>query len=177
MGAFLIQGLAIPHAFSSQGVLFGLADLTVVLVHSGLFRLSNSAIDRTILFNLGSALLVIAAGMAHGGTTEYWLWGAAMLVQFVTPRSIGFGQIRVEPAYFVERHGLLTLVHFGESGFFYAPVPILLVSSPEQPRGRASADTSASRSPPVRPRHSPSAFSFFSSATWLSGASSALAVE
>ena len=177
MGAFLIQGLAIPHAFSFEGVVFGLAYLTVVLVHSGLFRLSNSAIDRTILFNLGSELLVIAAGMAHGGTTEYWLWGAAMLVQFVTPRSIGFGQIRVEPAYFVERHGLLTLVHFGESGFFYAPVPILLVSSPEQPRARAPADTPASRSPPDRPRRSPSAFSFISSATWLPGASSALAVE
>jgi len=36
-------------------------------------------------------------------------------VQIITPYLIGIGRFRVEPAHFVERHGLLMLVAFGES--------------------------------------------------------------
>ncbi len=38
-----------------------------------------------------------------------------MLVQLVTSYLIGIGRFRFEPAHFVERHGLLMLVAFGES--------------------------------------------------------------
>jgi low temperature requirement protein LtrA len=38
-----------------------------------------------------------------------------MLVQLVTPYLTGVGSFRMEPAHFVERHGLLMLVAFGES--------------------------------------------------------------
>lgn len=95
--------------------MFGLAYLAVVLVHSGLFGVATRAINRTVLFNVASALLVIAAGASHGVAAEYWLWGAAMLVQFNTPYLTGIANFRIQAAHFVERHGLLMLVAFGES--------------------------------------------------------------
>jgi low temperature requirement protein LtrA len=115
MAAFLVQALAIPRAFGDDGLVFGFAYLAVVLVHSGLFRVATRAINRTALFNIASALLVIAAGASRGGSAEYWPWGAALLVQIITPYLIGIGRFRVEPAHFVERHGLLMQVAFGES--------------------------------------------------------------
>jgi low temperature requirement protein LtrA len=115
MAAFLVQALAIPNAFGDSGRVFGFAYLAVVLIHSALFLVATRSIGRVAVFNVGSALLVIAAGFANGGAAKYWLWGAAMLVQFVTPYIAGISDIRVEPAHFVERHGLLMLVAFGES--------------------------------------------------------------
>ena len=115
MAAFLVQALAIPHAFGDAGLVFGFAYLAVVLVHGALFRLATSAITRVVPFNIASALLVIAAGFARGRTLEYSLWGAAMLLQFATPYLSGIGDFRIQPGHFVERHGLLMLVAFGES--------------------------------------------------------------
>jgi low temperature requirement protein LtrA len=80
MPALLIQGLAIPHVFGDEGLVFGLAYLAVVLVHSGLFRVATRAIDRTVLFNIGSVLPIIAAGRSLGGAAEYCLWRVALLV-------------------------------------------------------------------------------------------------
>jgi hypothetical protein len=74
----------------------------MVLVHAGLFRVAMRAINRTIPFNIASALLVIAAGFSRGAATEYWLWGAATLVRFITPYLSRIGNFRIEPAYFVE---------------------------------------------------------------------------
>ncbi|HET7553572.1 MAG TPA: low temperature requirement protein A [Gemmatimonadaceae bacterium] len=42
------------------------------------------------------------------------LWGAAMLIRFLTSFAAGISHIGAEPAHFVERHGLLMLVAFGE---------------------------------------------------------------
>jgi low temperature requirement protein LtrA len=68
-----------------------------------------------IFFHIGSALLVITASASHRMAAKYWLWGVALLMRIITPYLTGIGRLRVEPAHFVERHGLLMLVPFGES--------------------------------------------------------------
>jgi low temperature requirement protein LtrA len=119
MAGFLVVALAVPHAFAGDGLAFGLGYLLVTVVHAGLFtRTSTRSAVRAILriapFNLASALLVVAGGLA-GGVAEYALWGAAFVLMAVTPFLSGIGGFRVEPAHFVERHGLVVIIVLGES--------------------------------------------------------------
>src|SRR2546429_6934982 len=67
MGGYFVLALAIPHAFSSSGLAFGLAYLAVVGVHTTLFTRSSSAsvvqdILRLAPFNLASALVILTGG-------------------------------------------------------------------------------------------------------------------
>ena len=57
---------------------------------------------------------MLAGGLA-GGTAEYALWGLAFALQAVTPFLSGLRGFRVEPAHFVERHGLVVIIVLGES--------------------------------------------------------------
>src|SRR6266852_3130030 len=71
MTGYFVVALAIPHAFSSSGLAFGLAYLAVVCVHSALFMRAStasvvSAIVRLTPWNISSALLVVAGGAAGG---------------------------------------------------------------------------------------------------------------
>src|ERR671935_1452679 len=81
MGGYFVLALAVPHAFTSSGLAFGLAYLVVVAVHTTLFTRSSSAsvvqgILRLAPFNLASALVILLGG-ALGGTPQYALWAAA----------------------------------------------------------------------------------------------------
>jgi low temperature requirement protein LtrA len=119
MAAYLVLALAIPKAFSDTGLTFGLAYLAVVVVHAGLFtRTSSEATLRALLglapFNLISALLVLAGGIA-GGTAQYVLWAVAFGLEWSTPALINLSAFVVAPAHFVERHGLVVIVAIGES--------------------------------------------------------------
>ncbi|WP_223280715.1 low temperature requirement protein A [Streptomyces antnestii] len=127
MGAFLVCALAIPRAFSGGGVVFGLGFLLVVLVHSALYTRSHG---RDVIWyavpNALAALAVTAAGFCHGLAADAW-WLLAIVVQFVTPflaqagpRGRPAAELRgqlggLEPGHFVERHGLLLIIAFGES--------------------------------------------------------------
>lgn len=121
MAGFLIIGLSIPHAFGGaggrgpDGVALGLGYLIVVGVHSGLYLRVNRNIWRILPFNLASPLLVIVAGLTTA-PAAYWLWGAALVIQVLGPvfTRIG-GRFHIQPAHFVERHGVLMIVAFGES--------------------------------------------------------------
>ncbi|WP_369263922.1 low temperature requirement protein A [Streptomyces sp. R35] len=130
MGAFLVCALAIPRAFDDGGVVFGLGFLAVVLVHSALYTRSHG---RDVIWyavpNSLAALSVTAAGLFHGFVAD-GLWLLALVLQFVTPFIAEHGPRRrdgrdaarlrtqlgaLDPAHFVERHGLLLIVAFGES--------------------------------------------------------------
>jgi low temperature requirement protein LtrA len=65
-------------------------------------------------FNIGTALLVLAGGIA-GGTAQYVLWSAAFAIEWVSPRLIDDSGFFIEPAHFVERHGLVVIIAIGES--------------------------------------------------------------
>jgi low temperature requirement protein LtrA len=121
MTGFLIIGLSIPQAFGGDGtrgpdgLALGLGYLLVVLVHSGLYLRANRNIWRILPFNLASPLLVIvAAFVAAPGV--YALWAAALAVQVLGPVFVRLGgRFAIQPAHFVERHGALMIVAFGES--------------------------------------------------------------
>ena len=130
MGAFLVCALAIPRVFDDTGVVFGLGFLAVVVVHTALYTRSHGrdAIWYGVPNSL-AALAVTAAGFL-GGLAADGLWLLALLLQFVTPflaehgpgradgRSAAVMRVQLgslDPAHFVERHGLLLIVAFGES--------------------------------------------------------------
>ena len=119
MGAFFLLALAVPTAFSSTGLAFGLAYLVIVAIHTGLFTRASServveAILRIFPLNVLSALLVLAGG-AVGGAAQYVLWAAAVALQWLAPALRGLAGFEVAPSHFVERHGLVLLVAIGES--------------------------------------------------------------
>ncbi|MET7477184.1 low temperature requirement protein A [Streptomyces sp. NPDC005648] len=131
MGAFLVCALAVPRVFDDTGVVFGLGFLAVVVVHTALYTRSHG---RDSLWygvpNALAALSVTAAGFFHGLAAD-GLWLLAVVLQFVTPffaehgpgradgrRSAAVLRVQLgglDPAHFVERHGLLLIVAFGES--------------------------------------------------------------
>jgi low temperature requirement protein LtrA len=119
MAAYLVLALAIPRAFSEGDVAFGVAYLVIVTIHAGLYTRSPEAhtlraLARLAPFNLGSALLVLAAVIVEG-TAAYLLWGAAFALEWFTPLLASTGGFRIAPTHFVERHGLVVIVALGES--------------------------------------------------------------
>ena len=130
MAAFLICALAIPRVFDDTGVVFGLGFLAVVVVHTALYTRSHGR--DSIWYgvpNALAALSVTAAGFFDGPAAD-GLWLLALVLQFVTPFFAEHGPGRadgrssaalrvqlgsLDPAHFVERHGLLLIVAFGES--------------------------------------------------------------
>jgi low temperature requirement protein LtrA len=115
MAGFLIVGLAIPHAFGRDGVALGVGYLVVVLVHAWLYQRVNRNIARVAPFNVAAALIIITAGVVKGWEA-YVLWAAALAVQQVSPLFTRVrGRFEITPSHFVERHGALVIVVFGES--------------------------------------------------------------
>ncbi|MGW7254451.1 low temperature requirement protein A [Streptomyces sp. NPDC054834] len=130
MAAFLVCALAIPRVFDDTGVVFGLGFLLVVIVHTALYTRSHGW--DSIWYgvpNALAALSVTAAGLVDGLPAD-GLWMLALSLQFVTPFVAEHGPGRrdgrtaatlrvqlgtLDPAHFVERHGLLLIVAFGES--------------------------------------------------------------
>ncbi|MBS2553020.1 low temperature requirement protein A [Catenulispora sp. NL8] len=130
MFGFLLCALAIPKVFTVDGVAFGLAYILVTAVHSALYALIHRKYVLSFaLPNLAAAGCVTAAGAVQGATATDLLWLAAVLLQQVAPIISGrvrgdYGEGRalvtehvgeLDPAHFVERHGLLLIIAFGES--------------------------------------------------------------
>jgi low temperature requirement protein LtrA len=115
MAGYLIVGLAIPHAFGRDGVALGIGYLIVVLIHGWLYRRVNRNIARVVPFNVAAALLIIGAGVVQGWGA-YALWAAALAVEQLSPLITRVrGRFDIAPSHFVERHGALIIVVFGES--------------------------------------------------------------
>jgi low temperature requirement protein LtrA len=118
MAGFLVCALAIPEVFDGTGVAFGLGYLLVILVHLGLYAqvAGVRVVARFAPFNVIAAGIVTAAGFLDGAAA-YGLWLLAIALLFVTPsiaRRVG-PKFTIRPGHFVERHGLLLIVAFGES--------------------------------------------------------------
>lgn len=150
MGAFLVCALAVPTAFGTGGVAFGLGYLFVVLVHSALFTQAHGfGVIWFALPNVLCALAVLAAGF-FDGPPAWALWTLALLIQFIVPQLVQRAAASGEPApaprsaddvttvgeqlggmsaeHLVERHGLLLIIVFGESviaiGIGVGPLPL-----------------------------------------------------
>jgi low temperature requirement protein LtrA len=121
MAAMFVAALAVPEVFGRHGVVFGLAFLIVNLMWLTLYSLAArgdrdllAAILRIAPSALIGAALIIAAGFVHGGLRSV-LWPAALAVGLFGPLLSGLSGWRVQPAHFVERHGLIVIIAIGES--------------------------------------------------------------
>jgi low temperature requirement protein LtrA len=121
MAAMFVAALTVPDALGSDGVLFGVAFLIVNVMHLALYALSArgdpdllAAILRVAPSALLGAVLIILAGFVDGGLKPL-LWLAALAVGYLGPLLGGMGGWRVQPAHFVERHGLIVIIAIGES--------------------------------------------------------------
>ena len=121
MAAMFAAALTVPDAFGSHGVLFGVAFLIVTVMHLTLYALGArgdpdlfAAVLRVAPSSLAGAVLIIVAGFVDGGLKPL-LWLAALAVGYLTPLLVGMGGWRVQPAHFVERHGLIVIIAIGES--------------------------------------------------------------
>ena len=123
MVGFFLAALGIPHAYDRHGLVFGAGYLLVTLVHLLMFTQSDatSGVARLAPFNVGSALLILAAGLLDGRSV-YLLWLAAFVLMAILPYFIpryswvgGATSFHVTAGHFVERHGLLVIIALGES--------------------------------------------------------------
>lgn len=123
MGAMLLVSLAIPDAFGDQGILFGLAYLTVRVLQVVLYLLNGrrgEASDNLEAFvRLAPALLIGSALIAIGGFLDggarVSIWIVAVLIDFAGPLLSGARGFHLSPGHFAERHGLIIIIALGES--------------------------------------------------------------
>lgn len=119
MGGFLVMAIAAPNAFGADGSLFALAYLVVTVVHLGMFgSVYGRAAGREMLqiapYNLGSAALLLIAGLVEG-PADWWLWGAAAALHVVLLEVGRYRRFSLPQAHFVERNGVVLIVALGES--------------------------------------------------------------
>jgi low temperature requirement protein LtrA len=120
MAAMFVAALAVPHAFDTDAVLFGLAYFAVRLMHIVLFAEATPNVDvRQATFRLartaipGPALL-IAAGFLDGWS-EIALWLLALTIDYSGPFVFGVRGFSISAEHFAERYGLIVIIALGES--------------------------------------------------------------
>jgi low temperature requirement protein LtrA len=118
MLAFFGISLAIPTAFTDNGVVFACAYLVVIGVHTVLYmqsaRWTVAGVWTFARMNLVAGGLILA-GAIIGGATEYVLWSLAIPIFIVVPWLVPEEAGWLRPSHFVERHGLVVMVALGES--------------------------------------------------------------
>jgi low temperature requirement protein LtrA len=121
MAAMFVAALAVPEAFGRHGVVFGVAFLIVNVMWLMLYAFGArgdrdllAAILRSAPSALFGAALIVAAGFVHGGLKPL-LWLVALAVGLFGPLLNGTRGWHVQPAHFVERHGLIVIIAIGES--------------------------------------------------------------
>jgi low temperature requirement protein LtrA len=119
--AMFVAALAVPGAFDRHRFVFAGAFLVVTVLHVALFAFAGRGnpalrvgVARMALAAGGGAGLVLVAAFV-GSTARPFLWAAALLVGYVGPLFIDVSSWRVQPAHFVERHGLILIIAIGES--------------------------------------------------------------
>jgi low temperature requirement protein LtrA len=121
MGPLLIASLAVPHAFGSGGLIFGLAYFLVRSMHILAYAIiaRGDPALRGVVFRLArtilpAASLLVLAGTLHG-TGRALAWAAALTIDYAGLFLGGTRDWRVEPRHFSERHRLVIIIALGES--------------------------------------------------------------
>src|SRR5918996_2458157 len=134
MAAMLVVALAVPEAFDSDALLFGIAYLVVRLLHLLLYGIAGKrdpdllgAVLRMVpTATLAPAMIVTAA--FFDGRAQAALWAVALAVDYLGVLVGGGEGWRVSPRHFAERHGLIVIIALGESvvsiGIAAAGVPL-----------------------------------------------------
>jgi low temperature requirement protein LtrA len=117
------MAVAVPDAFRGRALWFAVPYVMVRTVGLTLYgrvaeeaHPSQLAAVRTFcLVSLGG-LAAVVMGAVAGGTTQYWAWGLAILLDVIAA-GVG-GRLEgwdLHPEHFAERHGLIVIIALGES--------------------------------------------------------------
>ena len=122
-GVAFFLAVSLPGAFGERALWFAVPYLLARGIGLTLYaRVSMvtgpgqwAAVATFGTLSLGGLVAVLGGAIA-GGSTQYWLWGLAILLDVVAAgvagRAGGWG---LHPAHFVERHGLIVIIALGES--------------------------------------------------------------
>jgi low temperature requirement protein LtrA len=120
-GTTFIAALAVPDAFGTHRLLFGVALFVVAATFVGLYALVSKHEPELLAAVLGLAravvlasALILAAAFVPAGIRPV-LWALAVVTAYLGPHLEGLEGWRVEPAHFAERHGLIVIIAIGES--------------------------------------------------------------
>jgi low temperature requirement protein LtrA len=127
VGNFMMA-LAVPHAFTTDRLVFALGYLLVVAVHTTMYlsqsgRVTPGMVVQLAMFN-GLAAALVLVGALLDGDAVWVLWVAAVLVETLLPKVAARTVLRdidsgpaftLHAAHFVERHGLMLIIVLGES--------------------------------------------------------------
>jgi low temperature requirement protein LtrA len=130
MSGLFVTALAIPHAYSSDRIVFACGYLLVVMVHAGMYvseaaRITRGMVVQLLGWNMAGALLGLVGALFFKDILVWW-WLGSFVVAVVLPRLFsvtalnqpevdGGPSFELVPGHFVERHGLMLLVALGES--------------------------------------------------------------
>ena len=113
--------LSVPHAFTSDALLFGVAFLLIRLLHLLLYVIVGRgdphllrALARVAPTELTGASLLVAAAFVP----SHWrvlVWVFALAIDYFGPLVVDLRGWRIAPAHFAERYGLVVLIALGES--------------------------------------------------------------
>jgi low temperature requirement protein LtrA len=116
------MAVALPGAFADRSLWFALTYVLVRVIGLALYEWVASedasqrvGVRRFTLVSIGGLLAVLVGGYL-GGTAQYLLWGAAILLDVVAA-AVG-GQTEgwnLHPDHFGERHGLFVIIALGET--------------------------------------------------------------
>ena len=121
MAAMLVVALAVPEAFDDHGVLFGVAYLVMRLLQLQLYAIAAkrdrdlvTAVLRLVPPTTLAPTIILVAGFLDG-RAQAALWVVALAIDYLSAL-MGRGEgLRVMPAHFAERHGLIVIIALGES--------------------------------------------------------------
>jgi low temperature requirement protein LtrA len=121
MVPLVFASVAVPHAFSKDALLFGVAYFFVRALHIAAYAVlarGNPALSAAV-FRLARTILpaagfLVLAGV-FSGTGRALCWIAALLIDYGGLMVSSTEGWRVEPGHFAERHGLIIIIALGES--------------------------------------------------------------
>lgn len=116
------MAVALPDAFLGGGLGFAIPYVAVRVIGLLLYvwvawekPSQRTAVKKFGLLSVGGLAAAIAGGVA-GGTAQYWLWGATILLDFLAAWWGGQAEgWDLYPEHFAERHGLFVIIALGES--------------------------------------------------------------
>lgn len=114
---------SLPDAFAGRALWFAVPYVLVRVLGLGLYARVAAAYDasqhaavRTFATLSVGGMVAVIAGAVAGGSTQYWLWGMAILLDVI---AAGVGGQRegwnIHPEHFGERHGLFVIIALGET--------------------------------------------------------------
>ncbi|MCZ6529410.1 MAG: low temperature requirement protein A [Chloroflexi bacterium] len=121
-GVALFMAIAVPEAFGGRSLWFAVTYALVRTIGMALYYLValenlalRSALRTFIVLSSGGLLAVLIGGFI-GGTAQYWLWGLAIILDFVNAGVSGQADVwNLHPEHFAERHGSFVIIALGET--------------------------------------------------------------